>query len=442
MTELYHLTGTQARDRIRDGKVTVEEYARSLLTRIQERDPLIHAWAYLNPERVIQQAKALDQISPENRGPLHGIAIGIKDVVLTKDMPTGYNSAIYKDAPSANVDAAAVLTLRAAGALIVGKTATTEFAASSEGGPCTNPHSPEHTPGGSSSGSGAAVADFQIPIALGTQTGGSMIRPGSFNAVYAFKPTWNAISRDGVSHFSVTCDTVGFFTRSVADLDLLASVFDLADDIPIPRSPFAVDKAKIAVAKTHVWPKAGPGLQAAWERAQALLVSHGAEVEEIELPENFSKLKEWHETILAGEGRASFRGNYLLSKDKLAPRVVGYVENKPSVSRRSLLDSYDGCAQLRPLWDNIVRQYDAVIVPSTVDEAPLGLAYTGDSSFCSMWTLLHAPCLNVPGFVGEKGLPLGLTIVGARYHDVHVLRAGKEIGAIFSSEGGFVSQIQ
>ena len=206
MAELYHLTGTQARDLIQDGKVTVEEYARSLLARIQKRNHLVQAWAYLDPDTVIRHAKTLDQISPENRGPLHGIAIGIKDVALTKGtlpgpgysfyrlndltelyMPTRYNSAIYKDAPSSNVDAAVVLALRAAGALIFGKTRTTEFAATSEGGPCTNPHNHQHTPGGSSSGSGAAVADFQVPIALGTQTGGSMIRPGSFNAVYAFK---------------------------------------------------------------------------------------------------------------------------------------------------------------------------------------------------------------------------------------------------------------
>lgn len=202
--DLTHLSATQALHRLRQGNLTVEAYARALLARIRARDPVVQAWSYLDPELVIAQARKLDQVPLEKRGPLHGVAIGIKDVALTKgkhstymdmtlglltiaDMPTRYNSDIYRDSIQSAVDAATVTVLRAAGALILGKTATTEFAATTVGGPCTNPHHPEHTPGGSSSGSAAAVADFQVPLALGTQTGGSTIRPASYNGIYGFK---------------------------------------------------------------------------------------------------------------------------------------------------------------------------------------------------------------------------------------------------------------
>jgi Asp-tRNA(Asn)/Glu-tRNA(Gln) amidotransferase A subunit family amidase len=187
MAEPYRLTATEALRLLHKGDLTVEAYAKSLLGHIKERDPVVKAWAYLDPEFVLAQAKKLDQIPAEKRGPLHGIAIGVKDVILTKDMPTGYNSDIYKGDPIALVDAAPIITLRAAGALIFGKTTTTEFASTSDGGPSTNPHDSSRTPGGSSSGSGAAVGDYQVPIALGTQTGGSTIRPGAFNGIYAFK---------------------------------------------------------------------------------------------------------------------------------------------------------------------------------------------------------------------------------------------------------------
>lgn len=243
-------------------------------------------------------------------------------------MPTAHNSPIYKDKPAGLVDAAPIITLRAAGALIFGKTTTTEFASTTLGGPSANPHDPSRTPGGSSSGSGAAVGDYQVryfnlptppyninitqvPIALGTQTGGSTIRPGSFNGIYAFKPTWGAISREGLTQYSMTCDTLGVYARSAADLELLSSVFQLSDDEPVPSIPFSISGAKIAFVKTHVWPKAGPGLERAWEKAKASLEGNGARVEEVVLPEEFSRISKWHGDVLAGEGRTSFLGSEL-----------------------------------------------------------------------------------------------------------------------------------
>ncbi|KAL3418313.1 glutamyl-tRNA amidotransferase subunit A (amidase) [Phlyctema vagabunda] len=441
MTEPYQLTASQALALMKKGDLTVEDYARSLLARIKARDEEIKAWVYLNPDLVIQEAKKLDAIPAEERGPLHGIAVGVKDVILTKDMPTRHNSPIYAGTPAPLVDAAPIITLRAAGALIFGKTTTTEFASTTVGGPSCNPHDPNRTPGGSSSGSGAAVGDYQVPIALGTQTGGSTIRPGSFNGIYAFKPTWGAISREGLAQYSMTCDTLGLYARSAEDLELLSNVFQLADDEPVPTAPFSIKGSKIAFCKTPVWQKAGPGTTEAWSKAKELLTQQGATVTEIQLPNDFSKIKDWHAWVLAGEGRTSFLGNYLLAKDKMHPMLHEHVENASKLSRKAQLEAYDGCARLRPVWDEIASGYDAVFTPSVVDEAPIGIESTGDASFCSMWTILQVPCLNIPGFAGANGLPIGLTLVGLRYHDLHVLHAGKSIGEIFESQGGFKSKL-
>lgn len=220
-------------------------------------------------------------------------------------MPTRYNSDIYRGTTASSVDAACVATLRASGALILGKTHTTEFAATTEGGPCVNPHDIKHTPGGSSSGSAAAVADFQVPLALGTQTGGSIVRPASYNGIYGFKPTWGAISREGLAQYSITCDTAGFLARNVDDFKLLAKVYDFED---IPSNKFG---AKIGFLKTHIWDlaPAGPGLQGAWAKAKDLLSQHGVTVEEIEWPDaDFEKLTKWHSVIMNGEGRSAFYG--------------------------------------------------------------------------------------------------------------------------------------
>ena len=222
------------------------------------------------------------------------------------------------------------------------------------------------------------MGEFQVPLALGTQTGGSMIRPGSFNGIYALKPTWGAISREGLAQYSMTCDTLGLYARSVEDLELLSQVFQLKDDEPVPSEPFPIKGSKIAFCKTHVWPKAGPGVQTAWEKAKELLTKEGAAVEEIELPDEFANFVSWHEIVLAGEGRVSFLGPYTLNKELLHGVMAGHVENKKGLSRRQQLEAYDNAARLRPVWDDIASKYDAVITPGVPDEAPLGIESTGD----------------------------------------------------------------
>ncbi|KAI0446547.1 amidase [Xylaria telfairii] len=433
--ELYRLTATQVLSSFRGGSLTIEEYTQSLLTRIQERDPAVQAWEYLDREYVIREAKRLDKTPLQDRGPLHGLPIAVKDIIYTKDMPTQHNSPIYYgDAPK--LDAGSIIILRQAGALILGKTTTTEFA-STKGGPKTrNPHDPTRTPGGSSSGSAAAVGDFQAPIAIGSQTGGSIIRPSSFNGIYALKPTWNAISREGQKVYSLTMDTIGFFARCVEDLELMADVFGLEDD-QAPKDSFEVKGAKFAVVKTVVWPEAGPGTTSALETGAQLLKKHGAEVEEIELPSEFDQAPEWHRILLHTEGRATFLPEYRLAKEKLSPFLAGHVENVEGISRAAQLKAYDEMAALRPKIDRIAKTYAAILTPSVIDEAPVGTQSTGSPAFNSIWTALHTPVVNIPGFKGANDMPIGLSLVAPRYYDRHLLAVSKEVGRIFESEGGW-----
>lgn len=270
--------------------------------------------------------------------------------------------------------------------LDLGKTTTAEFAATNAGPKTRNPHDPRRTPGGSSSGSGAAVADFQAPIGLATQTGGSTIRPASFNGIYALKPTWNSVSREGVKIYSLLFDTVGFYARNVEDLELLADVFALADDDPV-QEPFNVEGATFAILKTMVWPQAGPGTVAAMEAAEVALRKHGAVVEQIELPPAFDLLPQWHRTWLTCEGRVSFLPEYAAARNDLDSFLVGHVENSQKISRAEQVRAFDGIASLRPKMDELAAKYAAIVTPSALDEAPLGIERTGSSAFNQIWTV-------------------------------------------------------
>ncbi|KAL7918382.1 amidase signature domain-containing protein [Trichoderma austrokoningii] len=438
--DAYLLTASEALARIRAGGMTIEGYARSLLRRIDVRDVDVGAWAYLDKDYILQQARALDKVPMSKRGPLHGMPIAIKDVIYTKDMPTAHNSPIYKgDFPK--LDAASVMLLRHAGALFLGKTTTAEFAASYTGPASTrNPHNAARTPGGSSSGSGAAVGDFQAPVALGTQTGGSTIRPGSFNGVYSIKPTWNAVSREGLKISSLMLDTIGVFARSVDDLDLVADAFGLQDDDDDDdeASSFqGIKGARFALCKTVVWPMAGEGTRHAISRAVDILRAHGAEVEEVDLPHEFDDLPRWHNIVLQTEGETFFLPEHRIAREKLSPQLVGYVDRKAGYDRRAQLKALDSIAALRPVIDAIAGRYTAILTPSVIDEAPEGLEFTGDSAFCVTWSALHTPVINIPGFQGHTGMPIGVSLVAPRYRDRHLLKVAKEVGKLFEAEGGW-----
>jgi amidase len=429
MIRANELTATEALSLMRTGKLSVEEMAQACLARIRERDPTVRGWVYLDPDLVLRNARELDK--RETKGPLHGVPIAVKDVIMTADMPTQHNSPLYKES-FPTVDAGCITTLRAAGALIFGKTDTTEFAAVTRGGTARNPFDASRTPGGSSSGSAAVVADMQAPIALGTQTAGSTIRPGSFCGIYAMKPTWGAISREGLKMLALSLDTLGLFARSAEDLDLLADVFALEDRIP--AAPFDLRGARIAACRSPAWGNTEPATRDAFERGVGLLKKAGAVVTLLELPPAFSSLADHQTTVMFGEARASFLSEIRAQPELLHEDLSAMARNDKGITRAALIAAYDAAAQCRMAFDEIAAGYDAVLAPNARGEAPVGTV-TGDASVNGMWTLLHVPVISVPGFAGPNGLPVGLSLISPRYTDRRLLSVAKEIGPIFGAQG-------
>ncbi|CAH0043789.1 unnamed protein product [Clonostachys solani] len=449
---LPFLTSTQALSLLKEKTITVETYAKRLLERIEERDGIVKAWTYLGellflsaatdldvvqyPVFVLTQARALDKIPEEERGPLHGLAVGVKDVINTKDMPTEYGSPVYKGHRPGS-DSSAVAILRAAGALIFGKTTTTEFAVLNSGPNTTNPWDPNRTPGGSSCGSAAAVADFQVPLSLGAQTGGSLIRPAAYTGVFAMKPTHDAISTEGQKVLAPTLDTFGFFARSIEDLRLIANIFGLKDD-ESPRD-MPLKEISVAIMKTPMWSEAGPGTVAAMEKAAAILREGGVEVTEVPFPDEISDadaLKDIQKKIIRGEGQAAFLREYRVDKANLSPQVCRLVENHSNYTRKELAEASDTYSQMRRSMNKLAENYSVILTPSAVDEAPLGLDDMGAATFNTLWTGFHMPVINIPAFVGASEMPIGVSLVAPRFRDQHLLQVSKAIGDRLMAEGG------
>ncbi|KAM7199421.1 Amidase signature domain containing protein [Rhypophila sp. PSN 637] len=422
---LHRLTAIQAVNLIKNNTITVEEYAKSLLARIKERDAVVNAWAFLDDKHVLEQARAFDRVPAEKRRSLHGVAIGIKDVMKTKDMPTQCQSPLYKGFQSGG-DAAIVAVLRAAGALIFGKTTTTEFTVTNAGPNTTNPHDPNRTPAGSSCGSAAAVADLQVPIALGAQTGGSLIRPASYTG-------------KAQKVFSPTFDTLGFFSRSVEDLKLIADALAIKDDATPPPQP-SLEKTTVALVKTPLWSRAGPGTVAAMEKATKILQSHGVKVNQVSLPEEISNdaasLKRIHKVVMASEAGVVFLKEYEMNKTELASEIRQMVENCGNYTHAERLKAADKLASMRPVIDKLASDYSVILVPSIVDEAPVGLNDMGSAAFNTIWTGFHTPVINIPAFAGDHDMPIGISFVAGRFRDQHLLSISALLSRPLMAEGG------
>jgi Asp-tRNA(Asn)/Glu-tRNA(Gln) amidotransferase A subunit family amidase len=426
MTEgLERLTAAEGLTQVAAGVITATAWTQACLARAAARDEDVRAWAFLDPKIAADQAGTLDEGAAA--GSLKGLPVGVKDVIFTHDMPTQFNSEIYEGFHP-RLDAACVQILRAAGAVMFGKADTVEFAATGRPARTRNPHNLEHTPGGSSSGSAAAVADFHVPVALGTQTGGSMIRPASYCGVWAMKPTWNLVSAEGCKRFATSLDTVGWFARSAADLAL---IYDVFDSEPAQQAPLSVAGARIAICRSPVWGKAEPATRAALQAGRDALSAAGAEVVDLDLPASFDDLIDRHRLVMLAEGRSAFLNEYRAHHDQLGQTFRDHVENAEGFSRQDLLEAYDRAASCRREFDEIAHCFDAVVTPSAVGEAPHGLAKTGDYAFNGIWSLLHVPCINVPGFTGPLGLPVGLTVTGPRFADRKVMAAAAAIGRAF-----------
>jgi Asp-tRNA(Asn)/Glu-tRNA(Gln) amidotransferase A subunit family amidase len=433
-SKLNWLSATDAARAIADGAFTSEQLVDACLERVREIDPQVQAWHYLDAEHARQQARARDLDKAEGRplGPLHGIPVGIKDIFDTCDMPTEDGTVLHAGRTPAD-DATAVALLRAAGAVIMGKTVTTECATYTPG-KTRNPHNPEHTPGGSSSGSAAAVAAGMVPLALGSQTNGSVIRPAAFCGVYGFKPTHGLISRHGVMKLSRTLDHVGFFSRTLEDLALLAEIlarFDAADPDTRPRAriPFRDIAAQeppldpvLAFVKPPVWDRVEPETREAFEE---LVSELGDRALQLELPPATMQSLEWHRTIMQAEMAANLDREFEQGADKLSEslrsqlargREITALDYQRAVARIGLLN--DG-------FDELFARCDALITPSAAGPAPKGLDSTGDPSFCTLWTLCGMPAVNLPLMQGTNGLPLGVQLVGRRDSDPRLLRTAR-----------------
>lgn len=408
------LTATDIRQRIASGALTCEAAVQACIDVIHRREAGIHAFASLDEAAALAVARAQDRDAAA--GVLRGVAVGVKDVLDTADLPTEYNSPLYAGHRSSR-DANCVATLRAAGAIILGKTATVEFASLGRVPPTTNPHNPRHTPGGTSSGSAAAVAAGMVPVALGTQTGGSTIRPASFCGVAAMKPTFGVVSTDGLRVYAPSLDTVTWMARSVDDLALLSRV--LHAERQAARSS---GKPMIGVYRTPYWQAAGPDTRNALAAAAERLRAAGATVVDVDGAADAERLNEAQDIVMHGEGRASYLAEYLHWPTELAKDLRDEVQNVRALTAAELRWAYDYLARRRPVFDAAMADFDAWLTPAVPGEAPAGLQSTGEATFNRLWTGLHVPAITLPGFTGSNGLPVGIQLVGPRFSDAALLQ--------------------
>jgi Asp-tRNA(Asn)/Glu-tRNA(Gln) amidotransferase A subunit family amidase len=408
---LNELTVTEIVAKIAAGEMTCEAVTRDCIERIIAREPVVKAWVKFNPELALAQAHALD--SEPRRGALHGVPIGIKDVIDTFDMPTEMGSPIYRGyRPTA--DAACVALLRRAGAVILGKTATCELAGMAPAA-TTNPHNPAHTPGGSSSGSAAAVADVMVPAALGTQTGGSVLRPSSFCGVFGYKPTYNTFNKAGLKPAAESIDTIGWIARSIEDIALLTAVLGMDEPQPL-RSMSAAPR--IGLCRTELWDAAQPETKSAVENAAAALSKAGAVVRDVDLPGEFTGLPALARgTINHFERAACMAFEWDNHRGALSPQMRRYIENGLKTSRVDYVAAWRRVEQCRTLLLKVFDGIDVLLTPCVPGEAPKGLASTGDPSMQAMWTALHTPTMTLPTHRGPNNLPVGIQLVAQRYGD-------------------------
>ena len=427
----FNLTATQAAAEIARGALSAEDYMRACLNRIAEVEATVQAFAHLDPEHALEQARSLDErkAGGEPLGRLHGVPVAIKDIIDTSDYPTECGSSVLSGRRPFK-DATVVARLRAAGAVIIGETVTTELAYFHPG-KTHNPHDLARTPGGSSSGSAAAVAAGMVPLAIGSQTNGSIIRPGAFCGVFSAKPTHGLVSRAGVLTLSRALDHVGPFARTVEDLALVLGVIagydpQDPDTRPVATADFSKTASekwpltpRLAFVRTPIWDKADATTRAAFESLAGRL---GSACITVDLPDRFASAWEAQRVIMAADmahnlGRVVDKGDEAVSK-----RLRDLVEDGRKVSASQYLAALDQARSLRAAFDDVFDECNAIVTPATRGVAPKGLDTTGDPAFCSLWTLTGLPSLNLPLLTGDDGMPLGVQLVGSLGDDARLLR--------------------
>ena len=413
---LHELDATDLARRLTRRETSAVEVVQACLDRVAEREPGLHAFAHIDAAAALAAARALD--ATPIRGALHGLPLGVKDLYDTADLPTAYGSPIYAGHRPA-ADASAVALCREAGALVVGKTVTTEFAYFHPGA-TRNPHNAGHTPGGSSSGSAAAVAAHMVPLALGTQTAGSIIRPAAYCGVVGYKPSWGRSSRAGVKSLSETLDVVGGFARSVRDVALLASV--LTGDARLAQLE-SDGASRIGVCHTPDWPQAEADTQQAMAQAVATLAPHAAQLSEVSWPSDWPDLVALQKSVMAFEMARALSHERVQHREQLSERLRLLLDDGMAIDGAAHAAHMDQTVQARNTVDALFGDRDVLLAPSATGAAPAGLDATGDPLYCRGWTLLGLPCIHLPFATGAHGLPVGLQLVGRHGADAALLAA-------------------
>ncbi len=418
MAALNELSLNSLVARLRDGATTSTAIVEDCLARVAAREPVVGAWQYLDPDGARAQAARRDDEAPNSR--LHGIPIGLKDIIDTADMPTAYGSPIYAD-HRPKEDAICVQRLRAAGTVILGKTVTTEFA-SRYPGKTSNPHNAAFTPGGSSSGSAAAVADKMVPLAFGTQTSGSVIRPAAYCGIIGFKPSYDWTDFTGIKHLASSFDTLGYYVRSLDDLPIVHDILG-AQQLPGAEDDDET-RPSFALCRTPAWSKAEPAAQALLEDVAQRLSAAGAAVRDFDLPPPFARVYDSHTTVMQFEGARHLAREATEHWDMMSADAQSLVE-------KGRAHTEEKAAQARHTLDGYRKEFarllgdDVVITLSAPGEAPKGLDFTGDPEFNRFWTSLYVPCLHLPVDTGPQGLPLGVTLAARIGHEARVVSAGR-----------------
>ncbi len=432
--DITSLTAAATLAAVREGRTTAEEVVGGCLARIRADEARVQAWAFVDETRALEQARNVDRVRREGyaTGPLHGLPVGVKDIIDTADMPTEDGTVLHAGRRP-EYDATVVERLRSAGAIILGKTVTTELATYAPG-KTRNPHDPMHTPGGSSSGSAAAVAAQMVPAAVGTQTNGSVIRPAAYCGVCGYKPTFGLVPRYGILAQSRPLDQVGFFARTVEDLALIAEPLIGYDERDPDTRPMARPRLRevalqepplppvFAFTKTPNWDDADAQTRDAFDEvAQAL----GVQAKPFNVPALFSEVWTWHLTIMEADLARNFHELYERGGERLSESLRSQIERGRQVTAVDYNNAVARQRATREAFDEVFDRCDAILTAATAGPAPRGLESTGSPAFCTIWTFAGMPAVTLPLLRADSGMPMGIQLVGRRGDDARLLRTAR-----------------
>jgi Asp-tRNA(Asn)/Glu-tRNA(Gln) amidotransferase A subunit family amidase len=439
--ELLQLSARELASGLRTGAFRASEVMAACLARIDACEPAVRAWAWRDRDKAMSEAAAADarRANGAALGPLHGLPVGVKDIIDTADMPTEYGTPIHKGRRPA-ADATIVARLRSAGAIVLGKTVTSEHAVY-VAGPTRNPLDIKRTPGGSSSGSAAAVAAGMAPVALATQTNGSIIRPASYCGVVGYKPGLGLLPRTGILKQASLLDHPGIIARNVADAALIVEAIggeEIGDEQTLGSSPSGLldaalhegPRPRFAFMRTPYWRRADPETRDAYE---SFANKMGAEVEIVDLPSSFDHAAEILRIIMDAGIAQAYRGDFVAARPLMADVLVRIIERGRDISASELLDAVGAREELRRLFDRLAASYDAVLTPAACGVAPPVSEGTGDPIFATTWTLIGAPAITLPLLKASQRLPLGVQLVAGTRQDARLLKAAAWIERAWGS---------